>query len=431
MKRILLLSQDPKYWIRNRPFTRDKFNKIYNNTGNLVWQYAIAKILHHPGNQVTIERHPYDSEDRDSAFTNGSPEAVNDQFDHVVFSGANVISRRQVWRLEKLMPLLSGLQVPLSVCSIGVQADHGDYRLLHGIEKIVKKFVGVVLDRSPSIGVRGAFTAEYLSSLGFSNNVRVIGCPSFYMGGKKTTFASPSHKFTDEKALIGDTPKIRAQLYRKAVKTFRSAFDVVSQSYVEQDAELDVEELIAIREKRMHQFTTFQSWKVFAQKHSVSLSGRIHGTVVALHAGIPAILIALDKRTEELGQHLGVPIMNVAQLQTLDSREQLVELWRQSKVTEKYTEGYNKFSRYLYEHELTHWESQSGDNLSNDYDDLLKSEGVNTAMDSSLIAYSVCHPVYARVPTYLLLKSLQTASSRVFSKIKQQVKDLIKDTTRR
>lgn len=425
MKRILLLSQDPRRWIQHRPPTHDEFNKIYNNTGNLVWQYGIAKVLHHPRNQVTIERHPYDIHDCDLPLTQGAPEAVNDQFDHVVFSGANVISRRQVWRLERLMPLLLGLQVPLTVCSIGAQADHGDYQLLHGIEGIVKKFVGIVLDRSPSIGVRGAFTAEYLSSLGFSKYVKIIGCPSFYMGGEKATFASPEHKFTDEKALIGDTPNLRARLYRKAVKIFGSSFDVVSQSYVEQDTQLDVEELIAIREGRLHSFTTFHEWKAFAQKHSVSLSGRIHGTVVALHAGIPAVLIAHDKRTQELGQHLGVPMMTMAQLRTLKSREQLVELWRESKVQTNYKAGFQHFIQYLNEHKLTHWETDGSGNLAGYYDGLLGRQSVSTVAVGSLVTYPASHPVYSRVPAYLASKFLHTTAVRLLAETKQQVKKVL------
>jgi hypothetical protein len=423
MKRILLLSQNPQHWIRKRPLVRHEFNTIYDNTGNLVWQYAIAKILHHPSNQISIERHPYNNEEVWGAFTNGSPEAVNNQFDHVVFSGANMISRRQIWRLERIMPLLSGLRVPFTVCSIGAQADHNNYHLLQGIEAVVKKFVALVLDRSPSIGVRGVFTAEYLSGLGFGNYVKVIGCPSFYMRGKNAAFASPNHVLNENRALIGDTPRIRAQLFRQAAKIFKNDFNVVSQSYVEEDAELDVEELVAIRMKKLYQFTTFHRWQAFAQAHSVSLSGRIHGTVVALHAGIPAILIAVDKRTEELGQHLGVPSITVAKLYSLSSRQQLLDVWRQSKVQKLYTSGYSNFIGYLNHHRLTHWELQSHMNLENYYDGLLESEDASAGINGSLVTYSANHLVYSPFPGFLWSKAMRTVSGRVWASMKRRLKE--------
>jgi hypothetical protein len=426
MKRILLLSQNPQHWIRKRPLTRHEFNTIYDNTGNLVWQYAIAKMLHHPSNQITIERHPYNNEEVWGVSANASSEAVNDQFDHVVFSGANMISRRQIWRLERIMPLLSGLRVPFTICSIGAQADHNNYHLLQGIEAIVKKFVALVLDRSPTIGVRGVFTAEYLNDLGFGNYVKVIGCPSFYMRGKQAAFASPTHVLNENNALIGDTPRIRAQIFKQAVKIFKNGFNVVSQSYVEEDAELDVEELVAIRKKKLHQFTTFHSWKAFAQTHSVSLSGRIHGTVVALHAGIPAILIAVDKRTEELGQHLGVPTITVAEFYSLSSRKQLSDLWRQSKVQKLYTRGYSNFIGYLSDHGLSHWETQSRLNLAHYYDGVLGIEDVNAAINYSLVTYSANHFVYSRVPFLLWSKAIRTVSGRVLTSMKLRLKECLR-----
>jgi hypothetical protein len=426
MKRILLLSQDPKNWIHNRTVSCDEFNKIYNNTGNLVWQYAIAKILHCPANEITIERHPYDENDVDLTFTSGPPEVVNEQFDHVVFSGANVISRQQIWRLEKLKPFLSGLKVPITVCSIGAQANHDDYRLLKDIDGSVKDFVRSVLDRGPSIGVRGEFTAEYLSKLGFSNHVLPIGCPSFYMGGRNALFRPPEQPISDATALIVDTPAIRSQLFRKAQQIFKGNYNVVSQSYVEKAADLEYEELAAIRNRKLYRFTAFHHWKAFAGNHSVSLSGRIHGTIVALHSGIPVILVALDTRTEELGKHIGIPVIKIEDLERVDSVEHLAELWRGSTVNICYGERYNECMQYVNSHGLTHWESCEGDNLSEYYDNLLGEHAVSTAVGSSLIEYNPSHQLYAKLPLFLGAAFIRTLFKRVLENTKRRVKVMIR-----
>jgi hypothetical protein len=426
MKRILLLSQDPKKWIHNRRVRRDEFNTIYNNTGNLVWQYAIAKILHCASNQITIERHPYDENDCGVTFASGPPEVVNERFDHVVFSGANVISRRQVWRLEKLKPFLSGLKVPVTVCSIGAQADHDDHQLLHGIEGSVKDFVRSVLALGPSIGVRGEFTADYLRKLGFAKHVCAIGCPSFYMRGQNAVFGSPEQQISDAKALIGDTPAIRGQLFRKAQQIFRDNYNVVSQSYVEEAAELEYEELAAIRSRKMYRFTAFHNWKAFAGAHSVSLSGRIHGTVVALHSGIPVILVALDRRTEELGKHIGIPTITVGALEKLDSVKDLAELWRGSSVNIRYGERYKEFMQYVNSHKLTHWESCKAEGSSDYYEKLLGQHAISTAAESSLTEYKPSHQLYAKPPFYLALAFVETHCKRIMAKIKRELKAMIR-----
>ena len=55
-----------------------------------------------------------------------------------------------------------------------------DAARLAPMEASVRAFMSAVLDRSPSVGVRGEFTHDYLRGLGF-RDVEVIGCPSMFL----------------------------------------------------------------------------------------------------------------------------------------------------------------------------------------------------------------------------------------------------------
>ena len=55
---------------------------------------------------------------------------------------------------------------------------------LKPLEASVRDFVSAVLDRAPSIGVRGEMTCDYLRGLGY-RDVEVIGCPSMFLNGDR------------------------------------------------------------------------------------------------------------------------------------------------------------------------------------------------------------------------------------------------------
>ena len=74
----------------------------------------------------------------------------------------------------------------------------------------VKAFVGAVLDRSPSIGVRGEFTQDYLQPLGF-RDVEVIGCPSMFLHGDQLLVDKATPTLArDARIGIGITTKVTA-----------------------------------------------------------------------------------------------------------------------------------------------------------------------------------------------------------------------------
>jgi hypothetical protein len=85
--------------------------------------------------------------------------------------------------------------------SCGAQAANYDDQF--ELRPDTREFLSIVSERSRSIGVRGAFTAELLYRNGFKN-LRVIGCPSLYLSGTEP----PKIRLTQHprKIAIGVTP---------------------------------------------------------------------------------------------------------------------------------------------------------------------------------------------------------------------------------
>ena len=101
--------------------------------------------------------------------------------------------------------------IPVTVTGIGAQAPHGQgIESLAPIADTVKTFVGLVLDRSASIGVRGEFTRSYLLSLGFpDDSIDVIGCPSLFLHGRDFTVDKKVDAITTDSPLaLNLTPEV-------------------------------------------------------------------------------------------------------------------------------------------------------------------------------------------------------------------------------
>ncbi len=190
MPRILIRSHKAPFTIADAETTYDK-NLIGNNTGNLVFSQSVYRLLS-----------TADAELSTSGLAKSKAKSINGSYDHVVIPLANAFRPGYEPTLDALSTLIEELTVPVTVVGVGAQASiEGAYKDAESVGAATSRFVRAVLDRSPSIGVRGEFTAEFLSELGFGDeHVRVIGCPSMFMYGPDFQV----HKKVD--ALTQDSP---------------------------------------------------------------------------------------------------------------------------------------------------------------------------------------------------------------------------------
>ena len=173
-------------------------NTIADNVGNLIFRDTTQRILETATSRVIPDRHVVRPEDADM---------INERFDAYVLPLANAFRLGYERQLIQQTALIRRLRIPVVVLGVGHQADvDNNADRIAPISGLVKDFVSAVLDRGPSIGVRGEMTADYLRGLGF-DDVEVIGCPSMFLHGDRMDIRPRAESIdTDARVAITVSP---------------------------------------------------------------------------------------------------------------------------------------------------------------------------------------------------------------------------------
>ena len=145
---------------KTNDMTNENFQKVGNNTGNIVFDYSLM---------TTIKCTPLELEEL---------ERQADDFDNLVVRDFIWIKEnmdmgyfREIMKFFKNKPI-----IPISA---GIQAItyKSDFKLHENTVRILKEIA-----EKAEIAVRGEYTAEIFNKYGI-RNIRIIGCPSLYLGG--------------------------------------------------------------------------------------------------------------------------------------------------------------------------------------------------------------------------------------------------------
>ncbi|MBC7595582.1 MAG: polysaccharide pyruvyl transferase family protein [Kineosporiaceae bacterium] len=357
MRRILLRSGKDPFTpvVAESTLTQDVFN---SNSGNYLFQHAIWKALATPDTEIVSNGTLSEREFPEP----GDAERINEQFDSFVIPLANAFRPEFAKRLVKLTELVKDLTVPVTVIGVGAQAGVAmSTEGLSGMNNTVKAFVGAVLDRSASIGVRGEFTQKYLTELGFpESSVDIIGCPSLFLRGPGLTIRKRVETITaDSHLALNLTPEVPGI---GAFSTTQAARHP-NLTYIGQDAN-DLRLLLwgvpfphvddeltpthmshpLYQSDRYRLFLDTWTWYDFLATQDFAYGTRFHGNVAALLAHTPAMLLAHDSRTLELAAYHQMPHRIVAEF-TEDI--QAAELYDNVDFSAFNTAMPDRFARYL------------------------------------------------------------------------------------
>ncbi|MFC5677298.1 polysaccharide pyruvyl transferase family protein [Aeromicrobium endophyticum] len=367
MTRLLIRSGKDPFTpvVAESTLTQDVFN---SNSGNYLFQHSMWKTLSVDGaelvtNSTLSERVPPEP---------GDAARINDEFDHFVIPMANAFRREFEPRLARLAELLEGVTIPVTVTGIGAQAPHG-----HGIEALepvndtVKKFVGLVLDRSASIGVRGEFTRSYLLSLGFPDDaIDVIGCPSLFLHGRDFRVDKRVDALTSDSPLaLNLTPEVPGIGAFATTQAERHP----NLTYIGQDAH-DLRMLLwgvpfphvhdplvpvhlehpLYQQDRIRLFLDTWPWYDFMATQHFAYGTRFHGNVAALLGGTPAHLLAHDSRTLELAEYHRMPFTTMPSFEADLSAAELYEATDMAEFNAELPRGFDRFTAFLDRNGLEH-----------------------------------------------------------------------------
>lgn len=359
MKKILMRSA--------MPIESDKnvseiliYNMVGSNTGNLLYQNSIARVLMTEDTEITTLN-------TNRFFSDEEVERFNAEYDMFVIPLANALRISFMDCLEMLTNLVERLTIPCVVIGIGIQRNLGSKQWSYPFDEAAAAFFKAVLDRSAIVGVRGEITAEYLSRLGFvaERDFTVIGCPSMYSYGDRLPAPRVKELTPESKVAVNFKadlpPKLYKVLRRNAAQFADSTFitQVVKEiknlyigyPYPKKEVEKGLPEDYPIHftnelmlQGKMVGFVDEASWVDYLKGRDFNFGSRIHGDIASILAGTPCVIFAGDCRVKELSEYHHIPHLAVSEL---DDGTDIFEVYQKADYGYLLKGHEERVSRYL------------------------------------------------------------------------------------
>ncbi|MDR0285020.1 MAG: polysaccharide pyruvyl transferase family protein [Propionibacteriaceae bacterium] len=324
MTRVLLRAHKSPFAVASAAKTLTR-NLIGNNVGNLVFSQATYRLLSTAGTRIDARR-----------LTGLDPGWVNERYDRVVVPLADAFRRSFVDELRELTRLIDRLTIPVTVLGVGCQGPLSGRIAPSALDSEVTAFMEAVLARSATVGVRGEITAAYLRRLGFGADVvDVIGCPSMFLGGpalglKETGELTPGSRislnvspYVPRMAAVALDHAARypgltytAQDHLTLGLMLRGHYDATTPGPAGAPTTLDHP---LLRDRRTVFPLDPATWLRHLAGQEFSFGSRIHGNIVALLAGTPAVVLAHDARTLELADYHEIPRLELREGTPVDA----------------------------------------------------------------------------------------------------------------
>jgi hypothetical protein len=333
------------------------------NLGNLVFSDSAYKMLDVPGTEITT-----------TGFSSAvpAPERINEEYDYFVLPFANAFSPGFHGHLDFWADVIERLTIPIMVLSVGAQSSL-DYDLdrMRPLDASVKRFVSAVLDRAPSIGVRGEFTQSYLNHLGFKD-VEVIGCPSMFRHGRSLSVEKKASALDTDARIgmyttngtMGDLGQILTDNYRRYPNLRYIAQDIpdLERLYWGDTSRASgrYKDLPVLRshplfeENRVRLHLDPITWIRALSDYDFVFGTRIHGNIVSLLAGTPAVVMCHDSRTLELSRYFDIPHRNMTEPSEEFDAAKLYERADYTALVKGHGERFERMTGYIEKHGIPH-----------------------------------------------------------------------------
>ncbi|MBP8918158.1 MAG: polysaccharide pyruvyl transferase family protein [Micropruina sp.] len=304
---------------------------------------------------------------------------VNRECSHVLITLANTIrlGNPDGTRYARFQSFLERCQVPIVIFGLGVQSPTrelpADALPTEAIE--LMKYLG---DHTEKVGVRGEFTAAVFEHYAGVTNTFVTGCPSFFSrpsgfddlaaalaenrtgraSFNGTKYGDPDEERMLIRAIQADAHWVESanpaaaryhrDLQRGSSRPRPPGF--LKQAIRRRD--LSREQVEAYFAARFRIFRTPDAWYQFNREQvGFTYGTRFHSNMASLLAGVPALWVTHDSRTEEFTDYLRVPALPKEEATELSP----AELRLRADYAPMYAalpELFARFNQYLSTHSL-------------------------------------------------------------------------------
>lgn len=318
-----------------REKARDLGARFSGNTGNMIFDDSLAAML--PAAEVVRTHSHYDLA----------------EYSHLVISLANLVSdvppepalralRRRLGAARRTNPDLT-----IVVAAFGSQYDTMRGRPRIDADRL--EFLRELSSWAPFVGVRGHFTEEVLNDHGIMNTW-VVGDPALIHPsiaarregapavGDVIVGWTPTGKYRDQlvrflkwgadrNALYVGQSKTEAVRRRPQFSTLTGGRDLVKLlRYYSWNSDQTVDGLVEWMHRRGVAFASPLEWYEALRGGRVSVGTRYHGNAAAVIAGVPALQLLIDSRTQEMAAFHALPAVGLDSFDDHWSIEDVVKL---------------------------------------------------------------------------------------------------------
>jgi Polysaccharide pyruvyl transferase len=308
------------------------------NTGNLAFQYAVASHLAGPVSIISFDT---------------PVSEIRAAGNIIVLPLANQLGKHT--DLGNLATKLEEIDLPIVGIGLGAQANSNniDIELTSGTERWLRTIVRLSPSEQPNLGVRGRYTMAQLSRFNSSDAAVITGCPSNFINlgadiasridigfrrhPKQIAVAAgipyiPSLATIEQNLVSLVTETAGAYIVQhdlEMLQLARNEFDEMAPDILEICRKYmipgaNLEQFKTWCRRHAFAFYDAQSWMDFLRRFDFVIGTRVHGTMLAMQAGVAAACIAHDSRTLELCETMGIPVRHHREIGTL-TRENLLD----------------------------------------------------------------------------------------------------------
>ena len=332
---------------------------IAGNTGNSYITYALIKELMGDLSEIrhiqNIYEYNFDKPDLEIDY-------INNEATHVFLILQDQIRLAESYGLklpyEKIMNFISKINKPVIIAGLGANSFEGfDPDFHKKLDPNLITFLKFLSDHCIEIGIRGHFTEEILHNIGI-NNTRVIGCPSFFEMGKNRhikkhpTSNLKSIILTSKLPIIPATTKVIMQDFLEEDIIKQIAFNYIPNN-------IQPWQIEDFNKQKYHIFSSIQDWKQFISPFNFAIGYRLHGSILAINSGVPALCLNGDSRATEMCQFLNIPHNPNLKIKSENDYLKIYEELDVSKLNDNYPILYNNFVDFIHKNNLLMFEENS------------------------------------------------------------------------
>ena len=321
------------------------------NVGNRAWLQGIIVALNDGYNELVFLRKDM------------TADYINSEFDYVVLPMANIFQTRYILAMSNLTEFFSRIAIPTYVISCGAQAPSFDglKELIESVKQPASEFIKTIYATGGEFALRGFFTKEFFSQLGFNSAV-VTGCPSMYQFGsqlkieKKPSADLIRPVYNGNLDILGkellqsrDAVYLDQDQYYGLIFALNAPEDPMNADkyikYLVKEYGFDIVKLAM--ERRAVLFLDISVWMHYLTEKGFNFSygTRIHGNIVSILSGIPALICACDSRTREMAEFFSIPMIEPAGANK--TLEELYNLTDYNKFNSRFQSNYQRFEEFL------------------------------------------------------------------------------------